>query len=672
MFKVNSLLHAICKSTSPSDLNFNIPSTPLIGNVEPNVVDVEGHVSVMIAAIPLCRKRGVYVRFGPSDAIMCDLDEGEVSVTAKIPPFALELRHKTVQLDKIADMETWVLSLLSRREQEEIWKSDVSQNMISMEVEPPLGSPRDYRTLLAIDCHVVDGVATLTPIFKYVIEVSLSNDGRRYSTADGLSSELVYSERLPSYELSSSLFNYLSEVFKRYCQSDDVYNETFLTLTKWNLFKNHYHIVEISNPVYAHERSPSEKIKRKKLILKRSELILRSDVLRCSIRRTCSNRWCGLLPTYDSRLNRGGHVSPMTTPRRSPRFSYKENVNELMLQNVCEIMPGTDIKTLPISEDGVEMVQVESCSVFKQRDVINTSQTPIFNEMSQITTIQGVHSTGITFPQFISTLARVCSDQSCELNCNDFLFRKMKEGSCRLPRIKKKLGVQAALTIGMPKIVALLCQRPVRIFDVFEGPRIIGRLSEGSGWITTNSNKTYSPLVGWHPYDTSIRLPKLLQLLMSPEADLFEQLLFRILGIGFLLAPYASSPSNCKPIGRCYVVEVPRKKSGTTKMTSVMAKLRKRNTNTSDPKEFIETFDACKASQIAAHLWEYDGSLASLWWQPAEGEVHHPAATMMVYGRDPNIHFYNIFSAFTSTNTLDGLRLALIRFGYVLSLAQCR
>ena len=603
--KFHSLLQHLCTHHTLLSLrNFALPGPSIIRAISPGISSVDGGSAFHITATNLCHERGVYVRFGGIDAIHLDVKDGSVDGT--IPAFPKTLRWKSVDMQRAAAMEAWEREVLHRRAAGEV------NNFAS----PPLGSPEYYGVRIEVEVEMLhNGAAELTPTAHYSVEVSLSNDGHTFASCH-TPVEVVYTETLTKVLIPTDVVARLFDLFRGYCQHNDVYNNTLLTKDKWARLRRDCCIVEPEHAIYDHERIRPRRIPPSYVRTPNPDP---EHKIRTMLATWEQHPACGRLLRLERRMS-------LAAQGLAPCVPVGQRLADL--QQLCT--------SEPMHADA-DPEGVDASTVFDRRALLRNNH--------------GIAANTVKFPEFVRILAKICVDVKGTTDCRPFLDRIIRLSKTTLSRTRSKRTYTIAANKGTADVVHSLAERPMRRFDVLEGSLVLGVLGEGGGWVDRGGRKHPHSLISWASACSARAcvLARLEGIFAIPDLPSFEGLLQRLLQAGFLLAP--SSAVVKDGCARCYEVTV-------TKPVH----------SSEETPPHAATFCANTASTIAAHLWDHPGTLCTLWWQAAEGEVAHPEATMLVYGKDPTQHFHPLFQAFVATRTLRALREELARRGYCLSL----
>ncbi|KAJ9471361.1 hypothetical protein DIPPA_11166 [Diplonema papillatum] len=702
-----AVLRVVCACTPEAELCFDVPGVPLITNVAPATVDLadfaRGPVTVTVKAFPLCRKRGVFAQVGGRDVpenhcVAVSADE----VSIRIPEFPeaerFDGRAAAVQ-HRMEDLLAWMRTV------------NVARRMHASTPPPkepePDAEKRHEVTLHTAATLLPHGRIQVTPVFRHTVDVSLSNNCIDFSPHYGAPSSIVYEQHMPPCVLDAALVGGLRACFMAYAVCDGGYGEV-LTLPRWRQFISDHSIAEPFHPVYAHRVAARATAAHRRVVVPRAELRLPAPELKayCLDRTAAEGGHHGhqrnqdLLCSSASYVRRGGFAftfapkppssaslssdslsaveyqrfepfdasgdTPLSGSRRTSMASEEADSLDLGVStshgdSACEpwwgfaglrvhrLVPRTDVVEMSHGRVRVEVVAAENAAPADQRQC---TSCPIFHACAQTQHLPGgAKGAGVTFSGFVELLARVAADLTGNLHCAEFL-----QTCAAPPQGHPHRGLRQHGSAGGGGAVVSLdgsTERVWKRYAVFNGPIPLGFLLQTAGRDRSLDAPGVWP--AWVPSLQSHDVTSLAALdviLRHPEAVSFKDVLLRILAAGFLLAPAGNPAVRLSPVGRCYAVEVGEAPAHFTHRL---------------PPRLLNAAGR-QLPSLVAHCWEHAGTFATLWWQAANADLHHPEATVVVYVDDASAQFQDLLSAFTSTASLMSFRDRLQGIGYRFSL----
>ena len=175
-------------------------------------------------------------------------------------------------------------------------------------------------------------------------------------------------------------------------------------------------------------------------------------------------------------------------------------------------------------------------------------------------------------------------------------------------------------------LIKLIQRGTIRTLDIYCGPVICGTIQERPGQIigfkADQKDKHKFLTYQQHDINTETRIRNHISM-----AESFDHLLNRLLLDGFELAS-SCDPKTRKPTGRCWTIHHGKEKIGA--------------------------------------LWDYEGQMSNLEWQPAQVESTNDNMTMTVYRSEDDIHYTMCYMCFIKTKDVSQLRTLLNAKGYSL------
>lgn len=174
--------------------------------------------------------------------------------------------------------------------------------------------------------------------------------------------------------------------------------------------------------------------------------------------------------------------------------------------------------------------------------------------------------------------------------------------------------------------IKLIQRGTTRTLDIYCGPVLCGTIQERPGLITTFSSQTKAKhkflTYQQHDINTESRIRNHIAM-----AESFDHLLNRLLLDSFELAA-SCEPKSRKPTGRCWTIHHGKEKIGA--------------------------------------LWDYEGQMSNLDWQPAQVETTNTAITLTVYRADHDPHYVLCYICFIKAKDVSHMRTMLTAKGYSL------
>ena len=587
-------------------------------------------------AAPLCERRGVYVRVGTFNAVRYRVAPGQTRpVKGRVPQFPDGMRYREPSANRLAEVQRWEKAVLRGRE--------IAED-VDIACEPPcLGEAGPFRTDVVVELTVDEHACTVDvqTTFRYAMEVSLSSDGHTFTTTEGSDAEIFYTDPQPSYSLPEALVATLRSIFTRYCQHDDLYNDRNMTFEKWSLFKLHYGVIEPEVAIFSSKRTRA--CEAVCADAAREAADKRSAQVRRRYARWSAREWCGRLPPVDARR---AAAAAAASGKGGGDNGGESDGDE--------------------SDSGSEAGSAGSGGGFAvggDGGGYGGGISGVAGLRSTVRRMRGRRLCVISFEEFLRTLVKSSLCLRGVVDTTEHLSSVSRAGQGRLARLRlQHPRVRRPRHLADDSVVATaasLTRRACRCFDVYEGAVLLGVVGEGAGWVERHGRLHANAHACWEPLAIVQTSPTLQDRLweLFRAAPSFDVLLRRLRLGGFLVGPSSGDPRTRACVSRLYEVSAaPEGLGGDGAEGSAGAE---------EEEEVVAEEEEEEAEAVVGHLWEYPGSLCSLTWQAAEGELQHRQATMVVYQEE---HFHAVFEVFSSTQTLTELRTRLMRSNYVLSL----